>query len=46
MVKFGFLSIYFTHLKLPILKLIFHLHDTKTQDVQAIKSYMYFQSQN
>ena len=28
MVKFGFLSMYFTHLKLPILKLIFHLHDT------------------
>ena len=28
MVKFGFFSIYFTHLKLPILRLIFHSHNT------------------
>ena len=27
MVKFGFFSIYFTHLKLPISKLIFHSHN-------------------
>ena len=28
MVKFGFFSLYFTHLKLPILRLIFHSHNT------------------
>ena len=30
MVNFGFLSIYFTNLKLLILKPIFHLHNTIT----------------
>ena len=29
MIKFGFFSIYFTYLKLPILKLIFHSHNTQ-----------------
>ena len=34
MVKIGFYSIYFTHLKLPFLKLIFHSHHScNLQDV-------------
>ena len=42
MVKFGFFSIYFTHLKLPILKLIFHSHNScNLQDVWVIESYIY-----
>ena len=28
MVKFGFFSIYFTQVKLPIVKLVFHSHNT------------------
>ena len=35
-------SIYSTHLKLPISKLIFHSHNSQNlQDMQVIKSYIY-----
>ena len=41
MVKFGFFLIYFTHLKLSLVELIFHLHKTyNLQVVQVIKSYI------
>ena len=40
--KFGFFSIYSTHLKLPISELVFDLHNSQNlQDVSAIKSYIY-----
>ena len=41
MVKFGFFLIYFTHLTLSLVELIFHLNNTyNLQVVQAIKSYI------
>ena len=40
--KLGFLSIYSTHLKLPVSKLVFHSDNSENlQDVSVIKSYIY-----
>ena len=37
--KFGFFSIYSTHLKLPISKLIFHSHNSQNlQDIKSLKA--------
>ena len=40
--KFGLFSIYSTHLKQPISKLVFHSHKCQNlQDMSVIKSYIY-----
>ena len=40
--KFAFFSIYSTHLKLPISKLLFDTHNSQNvQDLSIVKSYIY-----
>ena len=36
--KFGFFSIYSTHLKLPISKLIFHSHNSQNLQEKSLKA--------
>ena len=40
--KFGFFSLYCTHLKLPISEFVFHSHNSQNvQDLSIVKSYIY-----